>query len=298
MRYLVITDVHGNHRVLEAALAETEQYSPDVVLFLGDYISDGPCPWRIMELLRMFDKRYLCHFVRGNREEYMLKQRITATPMWSPGSQTGSLWYSWKHLTEADLDWFARMPISAVVQHGDTPAVGICHATPANVGGKSYCSQDPIHQVAGEAYMKAVGLSLLLCGHAHRCAEIVCETGRIVFCPSLGLPLHVKTPEPMLLTTVDWTDGGWQVAYHPLAYDVAAYRREIEKSEFYEKAGVWAACVVDTLSTWQNSSVNCLVKAREWARLDGIADTEPLPEDYFTKAAAELGICVVLKQKG
>ncbi len=296
MRYLIVTDVHGNHSALEAAFVETEQLNPDVVLFLGDYISDGPSPKRVMELLRAFDKRYHCIFLRGNREEYMLKQRLVQEPMWSPGSQSGSLWYSWENLTVEDLDWFDKMPISMVIQYGNAPSVGICHATPGSVGGKSYCHAD-VYREEGMAYMQATGLSLLLCGHAHRCAEIVCannngtgQDGRIVFCPSLGLPLHVKTPEPMLLTTVDWTGEGWQVVYRPLAYDVQAYIREIENSDFYEIAGVWAAGIVDTLRTYRNSSVNCLVRAREMARADAIPDSAPLPEMYWQKAAMEMDI--------
>ncbi len=295
MRYLVIADVHGNHRALEAALAETEKYAPDVVLFLGDYISDGPSPQRILELLRTFDARYDCVFLRGNREEYMLKQRRAENPLWAPGSQTGSLWYSWTHLTEADLDWFARMPVSAVIQHEDAPPVGICHSTPMAAGDISFCADKRLGD--GQRYMDATGLSLLLCGHAHRCAEIRCTSGPIVFCPSLGLPLHVKTSSPMLLTTVDWTEAGWRYEYHPLVYDVAAYVREIEESEFYDIARVWAAGIVDTLTTYRNSSVHCLVRAKELAKADGLADTAPLPEVYFEKAAAEMGIRLAVKQK-
>ncbi len=59
--------------------------------------------------------------IHGSRED-----------LWQPGSQSESLWYTYRHLTARDLDRFERMPESMVVRHGDAPPVGICHANPAS----------------------------------------------------------------------------------------------------------------------------------------------------------------------
>ena len=42
MRIAVLTDIHGNHSALDAAVSFMEEYTPDMLLLLGDYITDGP----------------------------------------------------------------------------------------------------------------------------------------------------------------------------------------------------------------------------------------------------------------
>lgn len=288
MRYVILTDIHGNHAALEAALADMEQYRPDAVLFLGDYITDGPFPERVIELLREFDRRYFCHFLRGNREEYMLEQRRTEENLWEPGSQSGSLWYTYRHLTDRDLDFFERMPVSMVIRHGDAPPVGICHATPTSSLGRPYKDED---RANGLQYLKTTGLSLLFCGHVHRDAEISYGKQKIVFCPSLGLSLHVKTPAPLRLTVADWENDAWKVAYRPVNYDVRAYVREVEASDFYSAAHIWAAAIVETLLTYQNCTAHCLAEARRLSMEDGFHGGS-IPEIYWLRAAEMLKIPV------
>ena len=48
----VISDVHSNYIALEAVLAEMERRRIEALLFLGDYITDGPSPQRTLSLLR------------------------------------------------------------------------------------------------------------------------------------------------------------------------------------------------------------------------------------------------------
>lgn len=65
MRYLVITDVHGNLPALEAVLHTREAASCERVLSLGDQVNYGPQPREVVQRLMSLDALMLL----GNHEE-------------------------------------------------------------------------------------------------------------------------------------------------------------------------------------------------------------------------------------
>lgn len=74
-KIIVIADIHSNYAAFEAAFNIIEKIKPDGVIFLGDYVTDFPYPQRTMKLLYKCKARYNCHFIRGNREDYLLEHR-------------------------------------------------------------------------------------------------------------------------------------------------------------------------------------------------------------------------------
>ncbi|MBR4959929.1 MAG: metallophosphoesterase [Clostridia bacterium] len=130
MRYVIISDIHGNWAALEAVRDMLPSLLPDGVLFLGDYVTDGSDPQRVLRNLREIQEEYPCSLILGNREEYFLKNRYHPDPSWQPCSHTGSLWYTARHLTEKDLDWFATLPVSKVIHPAEGMDFMICHGSP------------------------------------------------------------------------------------------------------------------------------------------------------------------------
>src|SRR5689334_16545082 len=62
MRYLVISDVHGDLRALEAVLVDAPAH--DAVLFLGDSLDFGPEPEECVQRLRAISRAW----VQGNHD--------------------------------------------------------------------------------------------------------------------------------------------------------------------------------------------------------------------------------------
>ncbi len=288
MRYIVISDIHGNWAALEAARDMLPTLQPDVVLFLGDYITDGADPQRIMRVLREIQLEYPCFFILGNREEYFLKNRISPDPAWQPCSQTGSLWFTAQNLTEDDLDWFADMPISQVIQTEGAPDFMICHGSPVAANDRMLGSKNRERR---EELTRSISQNLLLCGHSHRQELYEIDEKKVLFCPSLGMPLMRNGITPSQhMVRLDLVEGEWQHTFLKVSYDLESYIQDLLTSSFAEVAKYWCRGIVATLRTQQNLVIDCLTLAKKLAEEDGFAYNALLPEKYWEQAVGQLGI--------
>lgn len=59
--------------------------------------------------------KYKTWAIRGNREQYMIDYRNKVTGL-CYGSQTGSLLYTYKNLTSADIVFFCELPITQTIE--------------------------------------------------------------------------------------------------------------------------------------------------------------------------------------
>ena len=74
MKLAVISDLHGNYYALAKVLAFLRSQEIDGIIGLGDFVTDGPFPQRMMRVLREMQEEFPCYLVRGNREEYLLQK--------------------------------------------------------------------------------------------------------------------------------------------------------------------------------------------------------------------------------
>lgn len=288
MRYIVISDIHGNWAALEAAREMLPELRPDGVLFLGDYITDGADPQRILRVLREIQQEYPCCFILGNREEYFLNNRANLDSAWQPCSQTGSLWYTACNLTTKDLDWFSQMPISQVVHTEGIPDFMICHGSPVSANDRMLGSKNREHR---EELVSDIAQKLLLCGHSHRQELYQIGDKRVLFCPSLGLPLMRNGIVPSQhMVQLDLVNGVWQHTFLSVSYDMEGYIQDLLKSSFAEIAPFWCRGIAATLRTQQNLVIDCLMRAKTLAEKDGLSLQETVPEKYWAQAAEQLGI--------
>ena len=70
MRYLVLSDVHGNLEALRAVLAHAARKRRDGILFLGDAVGYGGAPNQVVERLRKLGR--MVTSVRGNHDRVSL----------------------------------------------------------------------------------------------------------------------------------------------------------------------------------------------------------------------------------
>ena len=109
VKYALISDIHGNYKALEAFLTYIEENPVDGIIALGDYVTDGPYPERTIKYLQEMCEKYTCYFLRGNREEYLLNNTDNKEG-WKPSSANGTLYYTFRRLTEADRAFLASFP--------------------------------------------------------------------------------------------------------------------------------------------------------------------------------------------
>ena len=283
----VIADIHANYAALEAAQSLLDSLSPDGVIFLGDFVTDFPEPRRTLAMVREIGARYPTWMVRGNREDYLLSHRASLRrgrdDGWVLGSSTGSLLYTYNELTEEDLDFLERLPVTANValpESPELPLITACHATP-------FATKDWI--MGSETKLKkclaAVPGELLLCGHTHRTAYYGFPEGRVLVCPSLGNPQDPGIDAGM--TLLIGKNGAWRHRFLRVAYDKEQFIREVEQSRLMEAAPIWSKALVKSLRDGGDYPVRCVKRAYCLAKLGHHA--RPMDE-YWEQAARELGI--------
>lgn len=281
MRLAAITDIHGNYVALEAVLRALDDLNPDGVIFLGDYVTDCPCPERTLALLREVKARRRCWFVRGNREEAQLHHAAHPDDGWRASSATGSMLYTYERLTKDDLEWFSQMPVCMEVELDGLAPITICHGSPAST--KEWIKGD---DEAIDRYTRGLRGELLLCGHTHG-AQIEIMNGKtVVFCPSAGMP-H-RHENDARLTLLEHRQGVWRIEFMPVPCDLTKLYPEFEKSGLSQMGGVYIACVLRELPLMRPVVMAGVRMAARLAREDGFSGKGAIPEKYWLKVLDHL----------
>ena len=288
MRLAVISDIHSNFMALENALCLIESLrhqneGVDGIIFLGDYLTDFPKPQNTLRLLDECKAEFPCYFVRGNREDYLIRHREEGSEPWSYSSSSGSLLYTYENLTAKDLDMLSAMPICLDVKPKNLPVITACHGSPAN--NKEWIMNRP---ALIDKYTTEIAGEVLLCGHTHRGGVVEANGRRVIFCPSVGLPQDRRNGSRMLI--LETKKGVWRYRTIPVGYDKHKMLAEFKNSGLYDKAGIWAKCIIKSMFEEHDHAARCVALAWRIAGEDGFVGSQVLPEKYWEAAARELEI--------
>lgn len=303
MKLAVISDLHGNYYALREVMAFLRGQEIDGIIGLGDFVTDGPFPQRMMEALREMQKEFPCYLVRGNREEYLL-ENLRQPQNWKAGSSTsGLLDYTFRNLTAQDLEFFAQLPTDGVLigkQDGnhlvpvfvpqeeitpDTcrtslfPALRLCHGAPGEIRGNF-----GLHPELLLSHLEHLDASLLLGGHSHK-QEQKEHAGKTYLNPgSLGLALDgVGGHAHFAVLTLE--NNVWQTELFQLPYDLEGYLAEFDRAGLETHGSVLARSLKRTLTCGVNYFYLTVKRVRELA--DALALTD-LEESLWEKAEKEL----------
>ncbi len=122
MRYLILTDIHGNSQALEAVLRVTADEPLDQILVLGDLVGYGAGPNEVVEIVR--DLALPTRVIRGNHDKVVAEledgagfNQIALTAVeWTTAALTGD-----------NLEYVRELPLGPL-EVG--PGVAICHGSP------------------------------------------------------------------------------------------------------------------------------------------------------------------------
>ena len=281
MKIAALGDIHSNHFALEACLDYVEKNKIEYLFFLGDYVSDCPCPQSTLSLLRDAETKFKTVFIRGNREEYMLSRRDGKEQNWRYGSKYGSLFYTYENLTESDLHWFDSLPISRHIELDGALPFDICHGTMDT----SRFLVLPNTKTADKV-LEGLRSDLLLCAHSHE-PFIYSKDGRtMVNGGSVGVSkTRAGHAEFSLL---EYKSGVWEPQLVSIPYDLDSEIKEFYQSGFVEKARVWARCIMKTLTHADMYTLKCIAEVERLIKEKQFSDD--LSEEPWELAAKNLGI--------
>ena len=275
MKIAVFSDIHSNFTAFYACASRAAEEHVDEMIFLGDYVTDCAYPMDTMNLLYQLGKNYPCHWIRGNREEYLLRYR-EGLECWSYSSKSGSLLYTYEALGEGELDFFDSLKTVDYLEFANLPAITLCHGTPeenSRVLGLESCAD----------WFRKMDTQYLLCGHTHRLMDVTDGEKRIVNFGSVGMQVdgHTQARMGFLLSE----GNSWHCVPVQVPYEVPRELSRIRSCGLLEKGKVWARSVSRTLETGENYVVQCLKLALELAAADGAGSC---PEIYWERAAEQL----------
>jgi predicted phosphodiesterase len=122
MRFLVVSDMHGNWSAFETVLAAHPPEEYDKVLVLGDLVGYGARPNEIVEAVRGLPKS--AAVIRGNHDK--VASGIESDEGFNPAARLAALWTS-QNLTAENLAYVRGLPQGPVEP---VEGITICHGTP------------------------------------------------------------------------------------------------------------------------------------------------------------------------
>lgn len=284
-RYALISDVHGNFKALESFLEYIQKHPVEGVISLGDYVTDGPYPERTMELLYGMRKKYACYMIRGNREDYLL-DNVDNREGWKPSSANGTLYYTFRHLSKADREFFASLPTEREVAIEGCPPLYICHGTPGRVRGNVQWEEGLKEQILRELPRP---YDYLLGGHSHH-QEIEEHGGKTYINPgSLGFAMDgVGGRGQFAVLTGD--KGGWDTEFLSIPYDVSGYLKAFAESGVDEIGMTLNKAVKKSLVTGVNYFFMCIQAMEAEAAKVGAGSAAQLPEAAWEPLVERFGL--------
>lgn len=285
MDIAVLADIHSNYIALERCMEYALDRGILHFLFLGDYIGELAYPERTMELLRQYDERYACVFIRGNKENYWLSYRDGGEQGWPEyNSTTGALYYAYHHLEKRDLEFFDSLPIAWIQKYDGFPALTVCHGSPEHVRGELRTGSRE-----AERALEASETDYILHGHTHIQGKTE-HQGRVLINPgSVGLALEPGTKARFAV--LHGENGGWEEEFISLDYDRQRVVRELYECGLAEKAPCWCRLTEKLLLEDTGRKIGhreVLLRAMELCRRDrGACNWPDIPESYWEQAMRE-----------
>ena len=122
MRYLILSDIHGNWDALAAVQRHLRWLECEAVLVLGDLVGYGADPNRVISAVRRLpDPVYA---VRGNHDRVVTDLSLAAS--FNEAAQRAARWTA-EHIEESNLRYLGRLPRGPLQVAAD---LAICHGSP------------------------------------------------------------------------------------------------------------------------------------------------------------------------
>jgi predicted phosphodiesterase len=154
VKYLIISDIHGNLEALRAVLAHAARKRRDAVLFLGDAVGYGAAPNQVIERIRAMGKKVLS--VRGNHDRVVLNPE-EGSVFFNAHARRAAFWTA-EALTPANKRFLESLPVGPrVIEDG----VAICHGSPADE------DEYLFSEMEAQAAFRSLPAGVTFFGHSH-----------------------------------------------------------------------------------------------------------------------------------
>lgn len=166
-RIVILSDVHGNVRALEAVRQAIRTEKPDLVAIAGDLVLNGPDPAATVDLLRTMEGDGAA-IVSGNTDIAVADFDYAAAFPWMTDGVPEAFQAAaeWAHdaLGDERIAWLRRLPAERRLRAEDGTMILVCHASP----GSQTAGFD--QALEGSVVIERVSRTdarVIACGHTH-----------------------------------------------------------------------------------------------------------------------------------
>jgi hypothetical protein len=197
-------------------------------------------------------------------------------------STTGSLLYTYNHLSERDIGFFKGLSISRDITFGNLPNITMCHGSPYEANQKLLPNNNRTFEI-----MEEVNTSIILCGHTHIQNKIEYKGKIVLNAGAVGVPLHSDGKSQFMI--LHESDNEWKEEFVSLDYDVEKVIEELHASGLDKHAPCWCRVTEHLLRKGKISHGTVLTKAMLLCNQEAGECIWPnIPEKYWEKAIAEI----------
>ena len=254
LKIAVLSDIHGNYLALQKCLDYAVNLGIDTFIFLGDYVGELAYPQKTMDILYSVKKQFKCFFVRGNKEDYWINYEKEPKEWKEYDSTTGCLYYTYRNLTEKDLQFFQSLSMKEDLTFGSLLPITICHGSPRNISEKLLPDNENTYFI-----MESNSTDYILCGHTHIQGKIVHDGKIVLNAGSVGVPLQSNGKAQFMILC--GLQGLWNYEFVSLEYDTENVIADLHSSGLSRKAPYWCKVSENLLRTGEISHGTVLKRA-------------------------------------
>lgn len=283
MQIAVFSDIHGNHAAFEQCVKYALTNNINSFIFLGDYLGEFPYPQKTMEMIYSLKEKYICYFIRGNKEDYWISRRNNHNCEWKNGNQTvGAMKYCYENLTEKDINFFQSLPIFQEIKFENISTIMACHGSPNRNNEKMLPANENTNHIIDECACKYI-----LYGHTHIQGAIN-HDNKIALNPgAVGVSLHSGGKAQFMILQQKAQE--WTHEFISIDYDKEIIIKELQESGLEKAAPYWTQITKHLILTGEVSHGTVLSEAIKLCEEEtGKASWCNISPKYWEKAIAEL----------
>ncbi|MER2598792.1 MAG: metallophosphoesterase family protein [Caldilineales bacterium] len=233
MKLTVLADIHANYHALQAVLADSDTWQPDVVIVAGDIVNRGARPRDCWLEMTARQRQAGWRLLLGNHEEYVLYQAEPTTPRHGPEADLyRSSYWTYQQLGDALSAELAQLPFSHDLIAPDGSAVCVVHASLRSTR-DSIFAHTPDAEVRAKMGEPPPGLFVM--GHTHLPLIRRVDDTLVVNVGAVGVPFDGDPRAAYGRMT--WARHGWQAEIRRVPYDLALTLKDYEETGFLQNGG-------------------------------------------------------------
>lgn len=234
MKFVILSDIHGNIFALEECLKYIDNMEFDAIIWCGDYITDIPKCHEVIDVIRAYSKKYKSYIVRGNRENYILEYANNKHPEWKINTRQENIVFTYNSLTKEDIEWISCLP--------ETLEINTKY-------GKIYISHKCTYENIDKCRYK-------IFGHSHKQCKYMKDGVKYINPGSVGVPLLniVGTQFSILEITNEYE----KVEEYCIKYDIQKPIDLIKEFKMDTKGYRWGKPLIKTIETGKDYTDICI----------------------------------------